>query len=76
MSDSSHHNPLAHQVIELELKYMEQADSLEQLSQALYYQQQTIQQLQSEIKSLTLQLENITDSPLKPESQEMPPPHY
>lgn len=61
---------------ELEIKFMEQADSLESLSNTVYQQQQTIQFLRLELQNVTNRLQSLSTSVMRPESEETPPPHY
>lgn len=61
---------------ELEIKFMEQADSLESLSNTVYQQQQTIQLLRLELQNVTNRLQSLSTSVMRPESEETPPPHY
>ena len=63
-------------LIELEIKFMEQNNSIESLSQAIYAQQKGIQSLQDEIAQLTRRLQSLSSSNIRPESEETPPPHY
>lgn len=61
---------------ELEIKFMEQAETLDSFSQTVYKQQLKIDELEREMKLLTLRLQSLSTSNLRSESEEVPPPHY
>jgi SlyX protein len=60
--------------IELELRYMQQADLLQQLSEVLYVQQQQLDALRAEVESLKRKLEG--EPGLVDARQQERPPHY
>jgi SlyX protein len=60
--------------IELELRYMQQADLLQQLSEVLYAQQQQLDALRGEVESLKRKLEG--EPGLVDARQQERPPHY
>ncbi len=60
--------------IELELRYMQQAELLQQLSDALYAQQQELDALKAEVDLLKRKLEG--DPGLVDAKQQERPPHY
>jgi SlyX protein len=60
--------------IELELRYMQQADLLQQLSDALYAQQQELDALKAEVDLLKRKLEG--EPGLVDAKQQERPPHY
>jgi SlyX protein len=60
--------------IELELRYMQQAELLQQLSDALYAQQQELGALKGEVDLLKRKLEG--DPGLVDAKQQDRPPHY
>jgi SlyX protein len=60
--------------IELELRYMQQADLLQQLSDALYAQQQELDALRAEVEALKRKLEG--EPGLVDAKQHERPPHY
>jgi SlyX protein len=60
--------------IELELRYMQQADLLQQLSDVLYAQQQELDALRAEVESLKRKLEG--EPGLVDAKQQERPPHY
>ena len=61
-------------LIELELRYMQQADLLQQLSEVLYTQQQELDALRAEVESLKRKLEG--EPGLVDAKQQERPPHY
>lgn len=60
--------------IELELRYMQQADLLQQLSDMLYAQQQELDTLKLEVEALKRKLEG--EPGLVDAKQQERPPHY
>jgi SlyX protein len=60
--------------IELELRYMQQAELLQQLSDVLYAQQQALDALKAEVDLLKRKLEG--DPGLVDAKQQERPPHY
>ncbi len=60
--------------IELELRYMQQADLLQQLSDVLYAQQQELDALKAEVDLLKRKLEG--EPGLVDAKQQERPPHY
>lgn len=60
--------------IELELRYMQQADLLQQLSDVLYAQQQELGALKLEVEALKRKLEG--EPGLVDARQQERPPHY
>jgi SlyX protein len=60
--------------MELELRYMQQAELLQQLSDVLYTQQRALDALKSEVDLLKRKLEG--DPGLVDAKQEERPPHY
>jgi SlyX protein len=61
-------------LIELELRYMQQAELLQQLSNVLYAQQQAMDALKAEVDLLKRKLEG--DPGLVDARQQERPPHY
>jgi SlyX protein len=61
-------------LIELELRYMQQAELLQQLSDVLYAQQQELGALRAEVDHLKRKLEG--DPGLVDARQQERPPHY
>lgn len=60
--------------IELELRYMQQSELLQQLSEVLYAQQQQLDTLKGEVDLLKRKLEG--DPGLVDAKQQERPPHY
>lgn len=61
---------------ELEIKFMEQEQMLESLSEQLYLQQREIQALNRELVIVKDRLKSLAQSPVASMSEETPPPHY
>lgn len=61
---------------ELEMKFMEQEQSLEALSQQVYLQQREIYRLEQAVTQLNDRLKAMAFSPLASQAEETPPPHY
>ncbi|MFL5345004.1 MAG: SlyX family protein [Hyalangium sp.] len=61
-------------LIELELRYMQQAELLQQLSDVLYAQQQELAALRTEVELLKRKLEG--EPGLVDAKQQERPPHY
>ncbi|WP_020396563.1 SlyX family protein [Thiolinea disciformis] len=61
---------------ELEMKFMEQEQSLEALSQQVYLQQREIYRLEQTVSQLNDRLKAMAVSPLASHAEETPPPHY
>ncbi|MDY7230321.1 SlyX family protein [Hyalangium rubrum] len=61
-------------LIELELRYMQQSELLQQLSDALYTQQRTLDALKAEVELLKRKLEG--EPGLVDARQQERPPHY
>lgn len=63
-------------LIELEIKFMEQEQTLEALSQQLYLQQREIYRLEQELHQVKDRLKTMSVSPVASQAEETPPPHY
>lgn len=61
---------------ELEIKFMEQEQTLEALSEQVYLQQKEIFKLTQHIQSLSERLKTLAVSPIASQAEETPPPHY
>lgn len=61
---------------ELEIKFMEQEQTLEALSEQVYLQQKEIFNLTQQIKILSERLKTLAVSPIASQAEETPPPHY
>lgn len=67
---------LQERVAELEFKLSYQESTLEALEQTAAYQQQSIQSLERKLSLLGEYLKSLREDPIKPLSEETPPPHY
>lgn len=67
---------MENRLTELELKFMEQEQTLETLSEAFYRQQKEILTLTRELEQLKDRLKSVAQSPVASLSEETPPPHY
>lgn len=61
---------------ELEIKFMEQEQMLEALSQQVYRHQKEIALLHQELVQLKDRMKSLALSPIASEAEETPPPHY
>lgn len=61
---------------ELEIKFMQQDQTLEALSEQVYLQQKEIFNLSQQLKILTERLKTLAVSPIASQAEETPPPHY
>ncbi len=61
---------------ELEIKFMEQEQTLEALSEQVYLQQKEIFKLTQYIQILSERLKTLAVSPIASQAEETPPPHY
>ena len=80
MSDTetaSSQNPrnLEDRIMELEIRSALQEDTIEQLNQVIFNQQQQIDDFERHLSHLKIQLSNLQEATAK-ESEETPPPHY
>ncbi len=66
---------LEQRVMELEIRSAHQEDTIEQLNQVIFNQQQQIDDLNRHLSHLKSQLNNLQEATAK-ESEETPPPHY
>ncbi|MGD8514058.1 MAG: SlyX family protein [Granulosicoccaceae bacterium] len=60
----------------VQVKLAFQEEAISEMSDEIARQQQEIGQLQNELQQLRRELRAITDSPVRLESEESPPPHY
>jgi SlyX protein len=60
----------------VQIKLAFQEETISEMSDEIAKQQKEIGQLQEELQQLRRELRAITDSPIKPENEETPPPHY
>lgn len=63
-------------ITELETRYTLQQDTLEQLSDVVWRQQQTIETLMKRIEALEARLRTVTESMEESAIDDGPPPHY
>ncbi|TXH66750.1 MAG: SlyX family protein [Thiothrix sp.] len=61
---------------ELEIKFMQQEQTLEILSEQVYLQQKEIFNLSQQIQILSERLKTLAVSPIASPAEETPPPHY
>lgn len=64
------------EIEEVQIKLVFQDEAITLMSDEIARQQQEIGQLQQELQLLRRELRAITESPLKGEGEETPPPHY
>lgn len=69
-------NDLNTRIAELETTLAFQDDLLQSLNQVVIRQEEQILQITRELKSLREQVASMSPEPGKPNSEEMPPPHY
>ena len=67
---------LEHKVTDLEIRMSYQDENLMAMETTLARQHHTIQQLTHKLQLLTDYLKSLQDDPIKPLSEETPPPHY
>ncbi|MGB0845468.1 MAG: SlyX family protein [Thiolinea sp.] len=67
---------MENRIAELEIKFMEQEQMLESLSQQVYLQQKEIVQLTQLIEVMRDRLKSMAQSPVASAAEETPPPHY
>ena len=60
----------------VQIKLAFQEETISEMSDEIAKQQKEIGQLQEELQQLRRELRAITESPIKSESEETPPPHY
>jgi uncharacterized coiled-coil protein SlyX len=61
---------------DLEIRFMHQERTLMELNDAVYRQEQAIEQLEREVRQLRDQLKLVTPSDIRSPDEEEPPPHY
>ena len=73
----SSQNPdsLEERIMELEIRSALQEDTIEQLNQVIFKQQQQIDDFKRHLNHLKTQLSNLQETTAR-ESEETPPPHY
>lgn len=60
----------------LEIRFMHQETSLDELTRAMLEQEQLIRKQSEIIERLEAHIRTLMVSPLAPQEDEMPPPHY
>jgi SlyX protein len=63
-------------ITELEIRFMHQEQTINELSTTVYRQQQVIERLERDLRQLTDQVRMELPSLTKPAEEEEPPPHY
>jgi uncharacterized coiled-coil protein SlyX len=61
---------------DLEIRFMHQERTLMELNDAVYRQEQAIEQLEREVRQLRDQLKLVAPSDIRSPDEEEPPPHY
>ncbi|ERP90193.1 MULTISPECIES: SlyX family protein [Marinobacter] len=69
-------NTLEDRIAELEMRLAFQDDVINTLSEQVARQEMDIRELWDAKKTLHKQLKDISPSNIRPEEQEVPPPHY
>ncbi len=67
---------MSERLTELEIKFMEQEQTLEALSQQVYLQQKDIALLIQQVNVLKDRMKSLAQSPVASAAEETPPPHY
>lgn len=63
-------------ITELELRFMQQENTIQELNDAVYRQEQMIERLLRDVDHLSRQLMTISSGFVKGNNEEEPPPHY
>lgn len=63
-------------ITDLEIRIAHQEASIEELTQSYLQQQQQLQAMQVQIEYLRSLLKDMSNSAVRPQSEESPPPHY
>lgn len=67
---------MENRIAELEIKFMEQEQMLESLSQQVYLQQKEIATLTQQFQVMKDRMKSMAQSPVASMADEAPPPHY
>ncbi|HEU4411913.1 MAG TPA: SlyX family protein [Polyangiaceae bacterium] len=67
---------LEERIIELEIRYTHQTDTIEQLSAVVRMQERAIEGLRAELKALRARQDAAAEAALAPKPPHEPPPHY
>ncbi|GFE58053.1 SlyX family protein [Geobacter sp. AOG1] len=63
-------------ITDLEIHLMHQEDTIQQLNEVVYQQQQQLDRLSAEVELLKQQLQCMAPSTVREPADEEPPPHY
>ncbi len=63
-------------IAELEILIMQHEDLIESLSSTMHRQQLRIEKLEKMLGTLVERMNTLQDSAIKPQEEEVPPPHY
>jgi len=63
-------------ITDLEIRFMHQERTIQELSNTVYRQQQVVEQIERELRQLTDQVRMGFPSLTRPAEDEEPPPHY
>lgn len=63
-------------LVELETKVAFQEQTIQELNESIVRQQKDLALLSEQLRQLSERVKAIAPSPLAPESEETPPPHY
>ena len=72
MSDQT----LEERLVELEMRFMQQESTIQDLNDVIYKQQREIDKLRSDLEGLKDQVKAGAASIIRDSSEETPPPHY
>ena len=67
---------MENKLIDLEIRLTHQENHIEELDKIIYQQQKTIDNLQQQLTILEKRLKTATESNIRLQSEETPPPHY
>lgn len=63
-------------ITELELRFMHQEHTIQELNETVYRQEQVIARLELRLSMITEQLRALAPSPIRDQSEDERPPHY
>ncbi len=63
-------------ITDMEIHLMHQEDTIQQLNEVVYQQQQQLDRLAAEVELLKQQLQVMAPSAVREPADEEPPPHY
>ena len=67
---------MENKLIDLEIRLTHQENHIEELDKIIYQQQKTIDSLQEQLSILEKRLKTTTETNIRLQSEETPPPHY